>query len=335
MSSGLNSQFGYSANQAAYATTTTVTKFIRHNSAAFTRTGNRVQGAGIQSGVFGPVASHYIEATTAGEGSLVADIQSKGFGGLLELLMGSSASAQQASTAAYLQTFTLADPVGKFRTMQVGRPARTGGTAIPQTITGCKITSAEFSCQMGELLVGTFNVDGQKVDNTTALAAASYLTGAVTFHSGQMALKMGTYNSETAVAGVRGVSVTIDRPLDTEDYTTAGNAAGVGYKTEPVMNDYAAITGTVSADWLAKATFEDLANGMTGTSLVWEFVHPVAIETTYFPTFRITLPSVYFDSGSQSVEGVAELTQDWSFAWKYDGTNLPKIELITPDTAVG
>jgi hypothetical protein len=335
MSSGLNSQFGFSAAEAAYGTTTTVTKFLRHNKAEFTRVANRIQGAGIQSGVFAPVASHYIEATAAGTGTVELDVQHKGFGLLLMHLMGSGASAQQGGGAAYLQTHTLADPVGKSLTMQVGRPLR-GGTVVPQTASGCKIVSADFSCNVGEILTMSMEIDAKSVENTTALAAASYsaVASPVTFHSGLMALKMGTYSSESAVSGVRGVSVKIGRPMDTEDYTTAGNTAGVGYKTEPVINDYADISGSVTADWLAKATFEDLANSNAGTSLVWEFVGTTAIATTYYPTFRIVLPGVYFESGSQSVDGVNELTNDWPFVYKYNGTNLPRIEYMTTDTTI-
>ena len=330
--SGVSAQFMYVA-EVTYGTPVVVTKGIRQTKASFTRTAQRVQSQGVQSGVLGPVASGYVEATAAGEGSLDIDMQSKGMGLLLSNLMGSSTSAQQAASAAYLQTHTLADPVGKFMTMQVGRPLRSG-TVVPQTASGCKVISAEFSCNVGEILSSSWEIDAQKVDNTTALAAASYTTGAITFHSGLMALKMGTYGAESAVSGVRGVSVKIDRPQDTEDYQTSNAVAGIGYKSEPVINELTSITGTVTSDWLAKATFEDLANGMTSTSLVWEFVHTVAIASTYYPTFRSTLPGVFFDSGSQEVEGVSELTHDWSFTWRYDGTNMPRIEYMTSDTAI-
>ena len=329
--SGVSSQFGY-VNESAYGTPVTVTKFLRQTKAAFQRTAQRVQSTGVQSGVLGPIGSGYVEATAAGAGSLEVDVQSRGFGLLFKNLMGAGSSAQQGGTAAYLQTFTLADPVGQFMTMQVGRPLRSG-TVVPQTATGCKILSAEFSCAVGEILKATFEIDAKAVDNTTALAAASYLS-AITFHSGLMAVKMGTYGSESAVSGVRGVSVKIDRPQDTEDYQTINATGGVGYKSEPIINDLTSITGTVTSDWLAKATFEDLANGMTSTSLVWEFIHPTAIAATHYPTFRIKLPGVYFDAGSQAVDGVKELTNDWGFTWRYDGTNMPSIEYMTPDTAI-
>ena len=215
ISSGLSMQWGHVA-QSVYGTPVTVTSFPRVNKAD-------IQGAGIQSGVFGPVAAHYIEATQAGTVSVEMDVSQKTMGLLFKHLMGSSSSAQQGGSAAYLQTHTLADPVGLFLTTQVGRPLR-GGTVVPVTATGCKITSAEFKCNMGEILVASYEMDAQKVDNTTALATASYVSAPV-FHSAIMNLKMGTYGAEAAIAGVRGVSAKIDRAMDTEDYTA--NAAGL------------------------------------------------------------------------------------------------------------
>jgi hypothetical protein len=327
LSSGLSMQWGHVA-QSVYATPVTVTSFPRVNKADIQKTAARIQGAGIQSGVFGPVAAHYIEATQAGTVSVEMDVSQKTMGLLFKHLMGSSSSAQQGGGAAYLQTHTLADPVGLFLTTQVGRPTR-GGTVVPVTATGCKITSAEFKCNMGEILTATYEMDAQKVDNTTALASASYVSAPV-FHSAIMAVKMGTYGAEAAVSGVRGVSAKIDRAMDTEDYV----AGGAGLKNEPVINDFTNLSGTITADWTAKATFEDLAMTITNKSLVWEFVDTTAIATTYYPTWRLTVPGVYFEPKMQGVDGPKELTTDWNWVWRYDGTNMPKIEYMTADTSI-
>lgn len=330
MSSGLKLQFGYSANEAAYGTNTTVTKFLPVSKASAKKEASRYQGAGIQTGVLGPLGSLYAEATSAGSASFECDVQSIAMGGLFELLMGSSASAQQGGSAAYLQTFTLADNLGKYRTFQVGRPAR-GGTVIPATVYGGKITQAEFSCGVGENLKSTWSVDAKAWNNTTTLAAASFGSGRQVFPFSVCTVKMGTYGAESSVSGVRGMSMSFERPMDLEDYT-AGSA---GLKSEPVMNDFMNISGTVSADWLAKTTFEDLAAGVTGTSIVWEFVSTHNIASTYYETIRFTIPGATFEVASQEVDGPAELTSDWPWSWKYDGTNMPKIELITTDTSVG
>lgn len=325
--SGLGAQWGHAA-QSVYGTAVAVTSFPRVSKWEIKKTAQRAQGKGIAAGGFGPLGSMFVEATQAGEASLDLEVVQKGMGLLLKHLMGSSTSAAQGGTAAYLQTHTLADLTGLHLTCQGGRPTR-AGTAVPITATGCKITKAEFACKMGELLSGSFSFDAQKVDNTTALAAASYVASAP-FHSGIMALKIGTYGAEAAVTGVREVSVSFERAMDTEDYT----AGASGLKAEPVINDYAKISGSITADWLAKATFEDLALTPTSKSLVWEFVDTTAIATTYYPTFRVTVPGVFFNVNTQSVDGPKELTQSWAWEWRYDGTNLPKIEYLTADTTI-
>jgi hypothetical protein len=182
---------------------------------------------------------------------------------------------------------------------------------------------------MGEILTASFEMDAYGVENTTALATASYVVAPV-FHSAIMTLKLGTYGAESAVSGVRGVSLTVDRPMDTEDYT-AGSA---GRKSEPVINDFTNLSGTVTADWTAKATFEDIALTPTSKSLVWEFTDTTAIATTYYPYIRFTVPGVYFEPASQGVDGPKELVTDWNWVWRYDGTNLPKIEYMTSDATI-
>ena len=328
LSSGLGSQFGYSANESAYGTAGTVSVFPAHTNVSLTPNNTRVQGEGIQSGVFGPLASQYAQATSAGIGTVEMEVQTKGMLGLFQLLMGASTSAQQAATAAYLHTFTLADPVGKYRTMQVGRPTR-GGTVVPATLKGTKIPRASFSIGQSDNLRFSADLDAKSWDNTTTLAAASYLTGSTVFGFQTLAVKMGTFGSEAAVSGIRGVSWDIDRPMDVGDYT-AGSA---GLKSEPVINDRTNLSGSLSADWLAKATFEDAAATVAGTSLVLECVGAV-IESTYSNTFRMTIPGVYFDTAGQGVDGPAELVTDWPWSWKYDGTNMPKIEVISAETTV-
>ena len=80
--------------------------------------------------------------------------------------------------------------------------------------------------------------------------------------------------------------------------------------------------------------FEDLANSMSGTSLVFEFVG-ANIEDTYDQTFRITVPGAYFEPNqAQGVDGPSYLATDWAWSWKFDGTNTPTIEVINAETAI-
>ena len=325
--SGLGSSFGVSA-ESSYGTYVAPTKFLRAKSYMIEKVANRQQGEGIQTGSYGPIGAQYVETTTAATGKIDMDVQSTKLGVILNTLMGGTTTpTQNGTSSAYTATFTLGDTYGKSLTAQLGAPYRSG-TVLPHTLTGGKVAQAAFTCDVGGVLSASFDVDGRTFTTTQSLASVSYSSANV-FNFSQMTLKLGTYASESAVTGVRSVGVTIDRPHDVEDYT----AGASGLKSEPVLNGLANISVDITSDWLSKTTFQDLAHGTTATSLVWEFTGPL-IASTYYETFRITLPSVYFEPSTQGVDGPKELSQSFKAMWRYDGTNLPKIETISTDTTL-
>lgn len=326
--SGLGSSFGF-VNESIYGTYVAPTKFLPVKSFQLNRVAGRVQGEGLRNGSFGPLTTHYAEATQAGSGQVVLDVQAKTMGKLFEALMGASTSSQLGATTSYTQTFTLADTLGKYLTVQGGVPRR-AGTVVVHTLTGTKVTGAQFSCEAGGLLQGTFTFDAQKWSDAQSLATVSYAADTQPpFHGGQMTVKLGTYSSEAAVSGVRSYSLTINRPMDTEDYT----AGASGLKSEPVLNGWADINGSLTVDFLDKAILQDVANATTAKSLVIEHVGALIVSTGYY-TLRFTIPGIKLEQSTQNVEGVGELTNAWNFTWAYDGTNQPKIEYITTDTTI-
>lgn len=328
--SGLGAQFGFSVNEAAYGTYTAPTKFVRPKSAMVEPVLGRQQGTGISSGDYGPLGALYAQTTTAAAGSLAIDIGNRGLGVLYNTLMGGSVTPTTSSTwSSYTAAFPLADTYGKYITIQTGVPVRAGTTPPTSSASGCKVTSAEFSCAVDGFLEGVFEFDGKSYFSTQSLASYSSPASTALFNGSQMTLKMGTYNSETSVSGVRSVSARISRPHDTSDFT-AGQS---GAKSEPVLNGLTEISVSIEADWLAKTTFQDLAHGTTATSLVWEFTGGTH-SGTYVDTWRLTLPSVYFEPGTQGINGPQELTNTWNAVWRYDGSNLPKITTISADSAL-
>jgi len=329
--SGMGSSFGFSV-ETTYGTRVAPAKFVKHRSAAINRLPNRVQGEGIITGSFGPNLDHHVETFAGADATVAIDVPYAKMGPILQTLMGTSVTpAQQAATAAYLQTHILADTYGKALTCQVGVPYR-DGTVKCHELVGGKITSAEFSCKTDGLLEANLQLDGQKFDDTQTLATVTHNAGIKAFHGGQMAFKVGTYNSEAAIK-VRDVSVTIERPYDTEDYST--NSSGL--KTQQVLNGPAQISGSVTLDWtLADGKLlQDLVVANTSNSVVIEWVSNVAIATTYFPTFRITLPSVTWTGDIQGADGANELTSKFDFTWRDDSSgNLPTIVYISTDTTL-
>ena len=329
--SGMGSSFGIAVQTASYTTRVAPDTFFVANSYSINRTQNRVQGEGILGGNFGDLLDHYVETINGAEATVSFDVQSKKMGKFLNVLMGGTVTATQISTSgAYTQAHTMADPLGKSLTMQVSAPYRSG-TAATHEITGAKVESAEFSCGVKEILSCNAKFDAKAFSTTQSLAAPSYATNAV-FNGSQATLKLGVFSSEAAVSGVRNVTCTIERAMDTDDYTYAAS----GNKSEPVLNGVTKISGAVTVDWTTanKTAFQDRVENNTSCSLIWEFVSTTAIGGSAYPTFRIAVPSVIWTGDMQGVDGRDVLQSTFNYEWKYDGTNLPVVTYISADTTL-
>jgi hypothetical protein len=329
--SGLSNQFGF-VKEVTYGTSVAPTKFLPVYTANFDLVQNFVQGGGMFSGDFGPRAAQNVLTTVGGTGSLTMDVQNKDMGLLIQALMGTTVTPViQGGGPAYLQTHTLADPFGKSLTCQTSLTQQTDGVSKPYTLLGAKVISAEFTAQPGDLFKVAFELDAQNLVESTALASVSYATGLTPFSGGAfgqgtgIAIKTGTVASETLVDGITQITCKINRQSKTDDYRL-GNS---GKKAEPILNALdATITGTISADYVDKTKFADLWAAGTTTSLVIEAVG-VNIASTFNYTFRITVPGIKFtDTGTPDTGGPDVINSDFPYVWVYDGTNLPKIEII-------
>ncbi|MFF5001700.1 phage tail tube protein [Streptomyces phaeochromogenes] len=324
--SGLGAQLGIAA-EVTYGTYVAPTRFLEFTKESLALKKTTAQSAGIAANRLLALSSRRVLTRKEAQGSIEMEITNKGMGPLLQCLMGTTVTpVQGGATAAYTQTHTLASVAGKSLTIQKGVPL-TSGTVTKKNFLGCKVTAGEFSCEVGGMLTGSFEIDGRDVEETSALAAASY-SNMAPFHFGQMALKTGTYSTETALDGIRKVSCKIERPQDVERFY-ANQAA---LKKEPIENDLVKITGTLESDYVA-TTLDDLHTSDGATSLVWEFIGPV-IATTYFETFRVTLPAIRLDEGPPVVDGYGVLKPSFNYVGLYDGTNNPKIEYISTDVTL-
>jgi hypothetical protein len=307
--SGLGSQFGIAA-QSAYQTYQAPTRFYEVGKSSVKKSKNTADWTGLAAGRLGKRVDGRAQTYQAGaltiEDLVVSD---RDMGLLLNQIFGGTVTpvAQTAPTA-LLQTHTLVDTAGKIFTAQQGNPL-TGGSVIAQSGIGAKVTSAEFSCGVGDLL--TVNIDGdiRNVVETQALAAASFATARKPFHFAQMGVKLGTtVAGVAAVGGVRKVTCKIERKLKT-DMFYANNA---GLKEEPVSNDLVEVSGTISVDYKVAADFADRYRDDTPAALVWEFIGPI-IATTFPYTFRLTLPAIYFDTDTPSADGPDVITTDFDY----------------------
>lgn len=321
--SGLGAQLGIAA-ESSYGTFVAPTKFIEFTKESLVLKKTTAQSAGIAGGRLMPLSARRVLTRREASGSFDIEVTNKSMGLILQSLMGTTVTpVQQAATTAYLQTHTLASVAGKSLTIQKGVPL-TSGTVTDKTFLGCKITSGEFACEVGGMLTGSFDVDGKDCDETQTLASASYPSMSP-FHFGQLTVKAGTYGGETAVDGIRKVSCKIERPQDTERFY-AGQA---GLKKEPIENDQVKVTGSLDSDYVA-TLLDDLHTSDAATSLVLEWVGPL-IASTYYETFRITLPAVRLDEGPPTVDGFGVVKPSFNYTALYDGTNASKIEYISTD----
>ncbi|MEU6098950.1 phage tail tube protein [Streptomyces sp. NPDC047079] len=324
--SGLGAQLGIAA-ETTYGTYVAPARFVEFTKESLVLKKTTAQSAGIAAGRLLPMSSRRVLTRKEVSGSIDLEVANKGMGLFFQALMGTTVTpVQQTSTTAYLQTHTLASVAGKSLTIQKGVPLTTG-TVTDKTFLGCKVTSGEFACEVGGMLTSAYEVDGRDCDEGQTLAVASYANQSP-FHFGQMALKTGTFGAETALDGIRKVSVKIERPQDVERFYANASAL----KKEPIENDQVKITGTLETDYVA-TTLDDLYTSDAATSLVWEFVGPI-IASTFAETFRITLPAVKLDEGPPTVDGFGVVKPTFNFTGLYDGTNLPKIEYMSTDTTV-
>jgi hypothetical protein len=324
--SGLGAQIGWVA-ESSYGTFTAPTKFPEFTKESIVLKKTTAQSAGIAAGRLLPLSARRVVTQREATGTIDMEVTNKGMGLPLQTLMGTSVTpVQQAASTAYLQTHTLADIAGKSLTIQKGVPL-TSGTVTDKTFIGCKITSGEFSCEVGQMLTASFEIDAKDCDETQTLAAATYPTMSP-YNFSQMALKTGTFGAETARDGIRKVSVKFERPMATDRFY-AGQA---GLKKEPISNDQVKITGSIEMDYV-DTVLDDLHTSDTATSLVLEFLGPI-IASTYPETFRITLPAVKFDEAPPVVDGFGVIKPTLSFTGLYDGTNQPKIEYMSTDVTL-
>ncbi|MFE2941040.1 phage tail tube protein [Streptomyces sp. NPDC059255] len=321
--SGLGAQLGIAA-ESTYGTYVAPTKFVEFTKEGLQLKKTTAQSAGIAAGRLLPLSSRRVVTQREASGSIDMEVTNKAMGVLLQSLMGTSVTpVQQATTAAYLQTHLLADIAGKSLTIQKGVPLTTG-VVTKKNFVGCKVISAEFSCEVGGMLTASFEIDAKDCEETSVLATATY-PAMSPYHFGQMAVKTGAYASETARDGVRKVSIKIERPQSVDRFYANSSAL----KKEPITNDQVKITGSIEMDYV-DTVLDDLHTSDAATSLLWEF-KGANIASTFDERITFALPAIRIDDAPPTVEGFDVVKPTINFTGLYDGSNQPKIEYMSTD----
>lgn len=328
--SGLAGQVGI-AVETTYGTPVTPSVFLEPLEAVAIRdTSTWEIGGGVAAGRLQKLTSRRRRTAYGAAGTLPLEVTNRGMGKLLRALMGTPVTpVQQGATAAYLQEHVLADPWGQFLTVQSGVPDL-GGVVRPYTLTGGKITGAEFSCSVGQTLRSTFDLIGRELVESLALGTAAYPTDLAPFSWTDLTIKVGsTVAAATPVSGIRGVTCRVGRP-SREDRNYAGSGGKIA---EPVINDYQPVTGSLDVDFMDKTVFADRFHSGGSFGLDIDFVGPV-IEGANNERFRITLDGCVLTGETPQLNGPDIVTGQVPFEWTFDGTNLPKISYVSRDVTV-
>ncbi|HEY9495914.1 MAG TPA: phage tail tube protein [Intrasporangium sp.] len=329
--SGLSGQFGV-AKETTYGTYVAPTKFYEMESGGVNLDLIRVEGGGIAAGRAARLVSQSVIAGRGGTGTFVGSVPIVGFGLLLQQLFGTAVTpVQQGATAAYLQTHALAaDLAGKSLTAQFGVPS-TNGTVNPYTGLGGKITKAGFSCAKDDMLKASIEFDFRDISEANPLAAATYNTNSAPFNFMQLTVKAGTtVAGATAVSGVTGISLDVERNQKTD----RRYADGTGLKAEPITNDFVGASGSIDADFVAKADLADRFAANTTTALVFEFLG-ATIELTNKFALTFEMPAVKLTGATPQVGGPDVVSGGFPFTVYSNGTDpIVTAKYVTTDVTL-
>lgn len=319
------SQLGLKA-ETTYGTPVTVDRFFYLLSESITEDVRRDEADEFRPSGFGMLAANTEGWIGGHSGPVSIHPRSKGFGLLLQFLLGSIASAGPGSDSEYTYTGTPGSLVGDALTMQVNRPFHPSGTNQAHTFAGCKITGWTFSIEPNGYLTLEMQIDARAKSTATALASASFPAGAELFHWSRFAL---TYASGTALP-VERFELSANLNLATDDRKMNNTTL----KEEPTQEGWYDLSWSAVINHSA-LTWHDIVNSTSDqySDLVATVTAPTAIGGTTFPHLEFTLPAARFDEPSPTMTDKRGLRQTIGGPVHEDGSNdLITIEYVTADT---
>jgi hypothetical protein len=346
MGSGISGQFNV-GTETVVGTAVAASQSYRHTSESLNFNVHDYQSQAI-GGALVLASGERVLTYTDGSGGLVLDTPTKGFGRILKQALGSGSTSTpvaQSSPTALLQTHVVQAAGtssastdwqnGKSLTIQKGVADDT--SVRPFTFGGCKVTSIEFSCQIGGGLVCTVAFDAMSVTGPTgatgvnAIQGGSYITGTAIHHFGSYqtfalggtvatASGIATHTPGTAITSlIKGFSVKLDWGLATDRISIVGGIQ----KKEQVVNARPTITGTLTGEFTnAVDIFDKFAAGTTMPLNVIFRTGP-AIATTFFHEIRFLLPAIQLTGDTPNNAGYDIVELDSPFLATFDGTNTP------------
>lgn len=307
LKSGLAAQIGYAAEGGTPGTAVTVTRFLPLVSESLTADRERLESAGIIAGRRLKTSEQWNGGNITVGGDVAHELFQRGTGLLWSHMLGANATT---GSGPYTHTATVGDLSGKSLTVQVGRPG-TGGTVHPFTYAGCKVASWELAFAQGEIATLGLTLIGMTETTGTALASATYATGAGA-----------PFKFNHASVTIGGVAYPVTGGTVSGDNGLADDRRFVGSQTisEPLEVAHREITGSLESEFVDLTAYNRVVNG-TEAALVVAF-------TSGTNSFTLTA-NVRFDGETPTVGGPEILGQNLAFKVVADGTDAAAITAVT------
>jgi hypothetical protein len=261
----------------------------------------------------------------------------------------SAGARLQPATPMFGYTHTFRNSVaGRSASFQVGTPT-TDGVLRQADLLGVKPTKFTFDCKAGELLTLATEWDARVLEDP--LITASYEgypngTGQTPYtqatpsyvvqnplHFAQSQVQIGASttaaSSAALIDGVTGISLSIENKLNTgRQYH--GNA---GLKDEPIRNDVATISGTITSDYVNKTYWADAFYSDTPISIIWTLSAGALAGNV--PALQFVLNNVFLNGDSPAAANKDIVNGSFPFVAEYDLTNEPLTVIFQTADATG
>lgn len=312
--------------ETTYGTPVALTDAFEGKADSWKRETEYLDSTGFRGGRQAKSADRRIPINMGGTGTLEIDVLTKGFGFLLQSMLGAvTGPAQQASTAAYLQTH-VTDAAGPSEsyTVQVQRVGVESGTVQSFTHHGAVITGWSLSQDNSGLLVASMNFDFEDVDTATGDGTPAYPASAVPFDWTQAVVTVDGSNVEAN-------SFSLDAELGMK--TDRRFLRGSALKKQPVRASVPTFTGAIESEFRDTDLYDLYVSGeAVEITCTWTGAN---IEGAYDYELSVTLPAcvITSDSPEANIDDVA--MQPVTFEALDDGSNdVVTITYTTTDTSL-
>lgn len=253
-----------------------------------------------------------------GMGPFSTELTTKDAGWLLKWAMGGLSSGS-VSDSVYPHTFTIAATLPSF-TFQSNHE-QPDGTDRAFTWEGCKFTKWSIEGGKESPVVFSGDIVAEDYSTATALASASYTSGAELLTTVLASVSLGG-----AAVTVDSWKIEVDNNLDTDRIRQRLAASGGPRRLEPIRKGLATVSWSASVDFVSLAAYNRFAATTRSGALAALAITcqgPTLAGTSAYPQLVATIAAARTDAakGTEAKGSEASMLVELSGVGLYDGSN--------------